>query len=115
MPILGCVIERTTFCCYDSIIAKIINQEAKKQLGRNNGDAENPSCSGLNKEDLERIDLSNVDFTEFYEEIVVPNINIPNIAIDAKSNADSAAEIAKRAANMPDERKGFSNKIESIE
>lgn len=115
VPILGCVIERTTFCCYDSIIAKIINQEAKKQLGRNNGYAENPSCTGLNKEDLERIDLSNVDFTEFYEEIVVPNINIPNIAIDAKSNADSAAEIAKRAANMPDERKGFSNKIDNMD
>ena len=115
VPILGCVIERTTFCCYDSIIAKIINQEAKKQLGRNNGDAENPSCSGLNKEDLERIDLSNVDFTEFYEEIVVPNINIPNIHIDAKSNADSAAEIAKRAANMPNERKGLSNKIDNMD
>ena len=115
VPILGCVIERTTFCCYDSIIAKIINQEAKKQLGRNNGYAENPSCTGLNKEDLERIDLSNVDFTEFYEEIVVPNINIPNIAIDAKSNADSAAEIAKRAANMPNERKGFSNKIDNMD
>ena len=115
VPILGCVIERTIFCCYDSIIAKIINQEAKKQLGRNNGDAENPSCSGLNKEDLERIDLSNVDFTEFYEEIVVPNINIPNIAIDAKSNEAAASEIAKRAANMPDERKGFSDKIESME
>ena len=115
VPILGCVIERTTFCCYDSIIAKIINQEAKKQLGRNNGYAENPSCTGLNKEDLERIDLSNVDFTEFYEEIVVPNINIPNIAIDAKSNADSAAEIAKRAANMPNERKGLSNKIDNMD
>jgi conjugal transfer mating pair stabilization protein TraN len=111
----ACVIKRTTFCCYDSIIAKIINQEAKKQLGRNNGYAENPNCTGLNKEDLERIDLSNVDFTEFYEEIVVPNINIPNIHIDAKSNADSAAEIAKRAANMPDERKGFSNKIDNMD
>jgi len=99
------------------IIAKIINQEAKAQLGRNNGDAKNPNCTGLNKEDLERIDLSNVDFTEFYEEIVVPNINIPNIAIDAKSNEAVASEIAKTAANKytPDERKGFSNKIESME
>jgi conjugal transfer mating pair stabilization protein TraN len=111
----ACVIKRTTFCCYDSIIAKIINQEAKNQLGRGNGDAENPSCGGLSKEDLENIDLSNVDFTEFYDEIVVPNINIPNIQIDAKSNAVAADDIAKRAASLPDERKGFSNNIENME
>ena len=59
--------------------------------------------------------MSNVDFKEFYDEIVVPNINIPNIQIDAKSNADSADEIAKRAANMPAERKGFSNKIDNMD
>ena len=110
-----CVIKRTVFCCYDSIIGKIINQEAKKQLGRNNGDAENPSCTGLSMEDLENIDLSNVDFKEFYDEIIVPNINIPNIKIDAKSNAATAEDIAKRAANLPQERKGFSDKIEAME
>lgn len=111
----ACVIKRTTFCCYDSIIAKIINQEAKKQLGRDNGSPENPSCGGLSKEDLENIDLSNVDFTEFYDEIIVPNINIPNIQIDAKSNAQAADDIAKRAASLPNERKGFSNNIENME
>jgi hypothetical protein len=45
----------------------------------------------------------------------VPNINIPNIAIDAKSNEAVASEIAKRAANMPNERKGFSNKIDNMD
>ena len=35
--VLGaCIIKRTTFCCYESIISKLINQEAKKQLGRSN-------------------------------------------------------------------------------
>ena len=111
----ACVIKRTAFCCYDSIIAKIINQEAKKQLGRNNGDAENPNCGGLSKEDLEKIDLSNVDFTEFYNEIVIPNINIPDIKIDARSNAKAAQDIAENAKSRSAERKGFSNKIEAMD
>ena len=117
----ACIIKRTTFCCYDSIISKLINQEAKKQLGRNNGDAENPSCEGLvidqekGINDLENVDLSNIDFTEFYEEIVVPNINISNVKIDAKSNTDFAKDIAKKVKNMPEERKGFNEKIETIE
>ena len=111
VPIFGCVIKRTTFCCYDSIIAKILNQEAKQQLGRNNGDAENPNCGGLSQEVLENVDFSKADFKEFYDEIVIPNLNIPEVKIDAKSNAKSAEDIAKKAAQMPDERKGFSDKI----
>ena len=111
----ACVIKRTTFCCYDSIIVKLINQEAKKQLRRSNGDAENPSCGGLSIEDLENVDLSNIDFTEFYEEVIVPNINIPDLKLDAKSNKESAEEIAKKAKTLPNERKGFSDKIETME
>ena len=111
VPILGCIIERTAFCCYDSTIARIINQEGMKQLGRSNGDPESPRCTGLSIEDFERIDLSNVDFKDFYDEVIVPNLNIPEVKIDAKSNAKSAEDIAKKAAKMPDERKGFSDKI----
>ena len=109
-PIIGCIIKRTVFCCYDSIIAKIINQEAKKQLGKNNGTAENPQCEGLSIEDLESIDLSKADFSEFYDEVVIPNINIPNVSIDASANTKHAEDIAKSGSKLPSERKGFNEK-----
>ena len=109
--VLGaCVIKRTTFCCYDLIIAKIINQEAKKQLGRDNGTAENPQCGGLSIEDLENVDLSKADFKEFYDEVVIPNINIPDVKIDATSNVKYAEDIAKSASKLPSEQKGFNEK-----
>ena len=105
-----CGRKRTTFCCYDSIIARIINQEAKRQLGRNNGTAENPECGGLNIEDLEKVDLSKADFKDFYDDIVIPNINIPDVKIDATANAKNTEDITKSASNLPIERKGFSEK-----
>jgi len=98
LPILGCIIERTVFCCYDSVIGKILNQEAKKQLGKSNGTVENPQCGGLSLEEIERVDFSKADFKEFYDEVVVPNINIPDIAFDAKSNVKSIEEMAKNPA-----------------
>ena len=109
-PIIGCVRKRTVFCCYDSIIAKIINQEAKKQLGRNNGTAESPQCGGLSIEDLENVDLSKADFSEFYEEVVIPNINIPDVKVDASTNTKHAEEIKKSVSNLPEEKKGFNEK-----
>ena len=115
VPIFGCVIKRTVFCCYDSIIAKILNQEAKRQLRRGNGDAENPSCGGLSVEDFDNIDFSTLDFSEFYNEVVVPNLNLPEIKIDVMSNSKTAKDIRDSVVRTPAERKGFSENIEQQE
>ena len=111
LPLIGCIIKRTSFCCYDSIIAKIINQEAKRQLGIKNGSPESPNCGGLTFEDLEKVDLSKADFKEFYDEIVVPNLNIPDMAADAALSAREAREIASSGDNLPSEKKGYNQKL----
>jgi hypothetical protein len=41
-----------------------MNQGAKKQLGLSNGNAKNPICGGLSMEDLQRIDMKKIDFSE---------------------------------------------------
>ena len=113
--IFGCWMKRTTYCCYDSVIGKILNQEAKKQLGLNNGTAQNPNCGGLSLEDIKKVDFSKADFKDFYDAVVIPNIKAPNIHIDAKSNTEAANKIAKEAASLPAERKGFNNNIAKME
>mgnify|MGYP002136270645 CR=1 FL=1 len=81
IPLIGCIIKKTVFCCYDSILAKIISQGAKSQLGRSNGTPEGPSCRGLNLDDFKdpRVDLSRLDYSEFYREVIIPNIKIPEV------------------------------------
>ena len=74
-------------------------------MGRNNGTAKSPECGGLSIEDLEVVDLSKADFREFYDEVVIPNINIPDVKVDGTSKAKDT-EVSK----MPSEHKGFNEK-----
>lgn len=111
--ILGaCIDKRKVLCCYDSVIARILNQEAKKQLGRGFGTAKNPQCEGFSMNDLknENLDLSKADFRDFYDEIVVPNIQFPDIKIQEKNISQDAESILKESPKVPDTKKGFSQK-----
>lgn len=111
--VLGwCVDKRKVLCCYDSIIARILNQEGKKQLGRSFGNPKNPQCEGLSLNDLKNknLDLSKADFKDFYDQVVVPNIDLPDVKTHMKHMANDASNINKDATNLPDSKKGFSQK-----
>ena len=63
-------IERTeTYCCFNSILAKLINRQGKAQLGQGLGTARNPNCGGFTAIELQQLDLATMDFTEFYDSI----------------------------------------------
>lgn len=102
-----CIDKRKVFCCYDSVISRILNQEAKKQLGLDYGVPEDPQCGGIELADLEKIDFTQADFSDFYNEVVIPNIKIPDLKSDATQIQAKAEDIKSSAPNLPDERKGF--------
>lgn len=63
--VLGvCVEEKKSFCCFNSLIAKIVNQQGKAQLG-----IPFAGCGGLTADQLQKIDFSSIDFTEFVNSI----------------------------------------------
>ncbi len=109
LPFGICGIKHTVFCCYDSVLVKIINQEAKRQLGRNNGTPENPQCGGLQLEDLERVDFSMVDFSEAFNTDILPKLQIPTVNEDFV--VKRAQDIETLSKTLPDENKGFSEKV----
>lgn len=57
------------FCCFSNILEKIIQVQGRAQLGINFGSGGSPDCRGLTLEELERIDFSLIDFSEFAEEV----------------------------------------------
>lgn len=74
--VLGSCVERTKgFCCFNSRLAKIVNVEGRKQLGKTFGDPAAPDCGGFTAEELELIDFSEIDFSEFMTEVTK---NMPN-------------------------------------
>jgi hypothetical protein len=65
----NCIRKKTTFCCYGTKMARLIQQNAHSQLGIGFGSPEGPNCSGLSAEQLSRMDFSKINFSEIFEDI----------------------------------------------
>lgn len=74
--IFGCLARKNTYCCFNSKLGRIIQEQGRAQLGIGWGSAKNPECRGFTPQELTSIDFANIDFTEFYA--------------DAFADADSA-------------------------
>lgn len=61
----GCIEKREAYCCFNSPLGRIIQEQARTQLGQEWGEAENPQCEGLRIEDLPKLDWSKIDISEW--------------------------------------------------
>lgn len=57
------------FCCFGNLLDKAIQLAAHHQLGKSFGTPDNPNCGGLRIEEIQRLDFSRVDFSEFINEM----------------------------------------------
>ena len=69
-----CVQHKDTYCCFNSVLARIIQEQGRPQLKIEWGGAESPNCRGLKPEEFEKIDFSRIDFSEF-EQSIMPNVS----------------------------------------
>lgn len=64
--VLGlCVETRDSYCCFNTPLSRIINEQIRPQLDRGWGPAKSPDCTGISITDLARIDWSQVDLSEW--------------------------------------------------
>lgn len=59
------------YCCFSTLLDKVVQVEARKQLGRGWGSPGYPDCRGLTLEEIQRLDFSKMDFSEFIEDLRV--------------------------------------------
>ena len=74
---VSCIENTTGKCCFNSKLARIINEQGRQQFGKGWGSAEGPDCSGFSIAQLQSMDFSRMNLTEFYASIVpkLPNVN----------------------------------------
>lgn len=65
-----CIRKKTTFCCYDTKLARIVQEQGKRQLGLGFGSPEQPQCQGLTIEQLAQLDFSKIDFSDMLADIM---------------------------------------------
>ena len=70
LPIIRLCVETTeSYCCFNSRLARILNEQGRSQLGRSWGGPQSPDCNGFTVGQLQALDFSRMDLTEFYAEI----------------------------------------------
>jgi len=71
---MGCIQKAKGYCCFNSIMARVIHEQGRPQLsafGANGGwgTPEKPECRGFTPEEFEALDFAKIDLSEYYTEI----------------------------------------------
>lgn len=72
IPLLGCVQEATSYCCFNTKLARIIHEQGRPQMKTFNGwgDTGSPQCRGFSPDEFQALDFSKIDLTEYVEDMV---------------------------------------------
>ena len=76
---ISCTEHTTSKCCFNSVLSRIVNEQGRAQVGKGWGSDQNPDCSGFTVAQLQSLDFSAMDLTEFYASIVPTMPNAGNI------------------------------------
>ena len=77
-----CVEKKKSFCCFNSKLGRIFNEQGRKQLGRGWGYPEGPQCVGFKPEEFQKLDFSEIDLSEFIADII-GSIDVNQIKADS--------------------------------
>ncbi|MCI0458861.1 MAG: conjugal transfer protein TraN, partial [Gemmataceae bacterium] len=67
--LLFCGETTTNHCCFHTLLARIIQEQGRAQLGIGWGTAEHPNCRGLTVEELQAIDFTQMDMSEYIADL----------------------------------------------
>lgn len=74
-----CTQYTKNYCCYNSLLARIVNEQGRPQIGKSWGSGENPDCSGFSADQLAGLDFSTMDLTEYFNSLNAAGIAPANV------------------------------------
>jgi len=90
LPIIRLCVETTeSYCCFNSRLARILNEQGRGQLGRGWGGPQSPDCTGFTVGQLQALDFSRMNLAEFYAEIAptLPDVGTMRARAQQKVNS----------------------------
>ena len=64
-----CIKKKKTYCCFNSKLGRIINEQGRPQIGKSFGSAKNPDCEGFTPEEMSKLDFSRLDLSEYVNDM----------------------------------------------
>ncbi|THF64933.1 conjugal transfer protein TraN [Pseudothauera nasutitermitis] len=86
---VSCIEHTTGKCCFNSVLARIVNEQGRAQVGKGWGSARNPDCSGFTIAQLQALDFAAMDLSELYASIVP---TLPDVGALQSDNAARAGQ-----------------------
>ncbi|RZL20629.1 MAG: conjugal transfer protein TraN, partial [Sphingomonas sp.] len=69
--VLGiCVTSKDAYCCFGSKLSRILQEQGRQQIGKAWAKPKDETCKGFTIEEFQRLDLSQMDFSEVYAEFM---------------------------------------------
>lgn len=81
---ISCIEHTTSKCCFNSLLARLINEQGRAQIGKGWGGVQNPDCTGFTVAELQSLDFAKMDLSLFYASIVP---EMPNVGAIQNANA----------------------------
>lgn len=96
--VLGvCLEKKRSYCQFDSKLAQIVQQQGRNgQLHISFGSSKHPDCRGITVDELQQIKFDQLDFTNFYEDLM-NNQKIPDSGALTEKVKEQIADQLKQA------------------
>lgn len=96
--VLGvCLQKKRSYCQFDSKLAQIVQQQGRNgQLHISFGSSKHPDCRGITVDELQQIKFDQLDFTNFYEDLM-NNQKIPDSGALTEKVKEQIADQLKQA------------------
>lgn len=96
--VLGvCLEKKRSYCQFDSKLAQIVQQQGRNgQLHISFGSSKHPDCRGITVDELQQIKFDQLDFTNFYEDLM-NNQKIPDSGALTEKVKEQIADHLKQA------------------
>jgi len=98
---------RHQYCCFGSVLNKVVQVQARAQLGRGFGSSAAPDCSGLSLEQIAAIDWSKLDLSE-----VIDDLRLKIAQNKKQINAGDVNKVAARAKANINQHFNSQNKLD---
>ena len=70
-----CGQKKRVFCCFDTVLARIIHEQGRPQIGLGWGDGDDPECRGFYMDEFMRIDFTQIDLGEYTDDLTRQMLN----------------------------------------
>ena len=65
----ACQQKKSVFCCFDSVLARIIHEQGRPQIGMGWGSEKSPACRGFMMDEFMRLDFTRINFAEYTDDL----------------------------------------------